>query len=349
MKSASAICRLTLCFLAAAVCSFAAVKKTKSPYSNLTNTLLECASLLGGPVAKRNFLVRQGVIANLPEVLPMGYAVNHRYYSRMGAHTIFSAIPLPGRRSRDRLLDFARFNVDTPIPKRFVIGDGQSHRALIGVDLNPGSPLSKQVQRIRKTIQWARGNATKQDLIELISQNIANQLGPVIRTADQRRSDQPALPWDGLAKDAPVTELDFTRMPVDHDAIPGRFNLPIVPLEEMIAYGESYCLGQAVLAWILLRDLGIPSRLLLGANATTPDRYIGHTSVELGDGRIVDPAGWLVIPAWNFSDPIMRDIDSPTPWRFMRGFSSYIPESPDPLPTWRFRYSRYLALVLENG
>ncbi|MGK5087491.1 transglutaminase domain-containing protein [Bdellovibrionota bacterium FG-2] len=59
----------------------------------------------------------------------------------------------------------------------------------------------------------------------------------------------------------------------------------VVPLEKFLEAGYGTCLHKALLASLLLDQLGIPHRLVNGAT-----RSVGHTWIELKDGKILDPS-----------------------------------------------------------
>ncbi len=309
--------------------------------ASLGSRVLGCAAWLLGQNARRDWMVREKLLANLPTEFPMAYAVNHRYEYFGIPRTLFSAIPFKAGASQG-VFDFAKVGYRDPVPTRFIVGDGEDFRALIGVDLSPGSPLSLAVERIIRVLNWS-GAKDPEAIAKLLSQNVAHQLGPVFRTPAELKAG-PALPWDQLPRTSTTPKPDLRSLAVHHDPLPANFKLPVVPLETMLARGEAYCMGQALLAWIVLRAVGIPARPLFGANWVNGNSIVGHTSVELEDGQIVDAAGWVVIPL---------PTQPPTPagitekFRFLPNYTTYQSLGGPGLPTWRFAYQRYLGIVLE--
>jgi hypothetical protein len=308
-----------------------------------TGKILACAAHLLGEEARQQWLVSQQLAPRLPLNYPMAYAVNHRYRYFGVPHTLFSSIPHRGSRET-QAFDFAKLDFNDAVPTRFIVGEGENYRALIGVDLTPGSPLYIEVERIRKVIAWS-GAKTPEEILQKVAQNIGNQVGPVFRT-NQELLAGPALPWDKQPVPGRSSQIDLRQYPIDHAPIPGRFSLPVIPLEKMVARAEAYCMGQALLAWIVLRSYDIGCRPLFGANWVRDNQIVGHSSVELADGRIVDPAGWVIIPTPALGSPGPSGIDEK--WRFLTNYLTYPNESAVGLPTWRFRYERFLGIVLED-
>jgi hypothetical protein len=72
---------------------------------------------------------------------------------------------------------------------------------------------------------------------------------------------------------------------VGHYPLASKVEHPVVPLENFLRVRYGTCLHQALFASLLLKKAGVPHRLVNGAT-----RAVGHTWIELGDGRILDPA-----------------------------------------------------------
>jgi len=271
----------------------------------------------------------------------MGYAINHRYEMEEkgedGDHafTFFSAVPLP-HGPEEVLEDYALNGFNDPIPRRFVIGDGSSNYALIGVDLASGSPLERAIKRIHNSILITLSqNEDREKIIRLVSQNVANHLGPLIEP----------LPWDDALPQIEETKLKFNKMDFNHPVVDAGFSLPVVALEDYLDEGRAFCLAQALAAWLVLRSFNIPSRMHFGANAARVGTHTGHSSVELADGRIVDPGGWMVISPPPAGEGLKFVGVKDSQWTFLPGFLTY----PGALYTWRVRFQRYPVLVLEKN
>lgn len=292
--------------------------------------------------SERRFLTRKKLLANLPSRVRTAFVLNHRYSYTTDKGSfrknLFSSSPIPAG-SKGSNVDWARAGFRDPIPTRFIIGDGSSSRVLIGVDLTPGSPLDKWVRKIHHSIELGLGNKlTTETVIQRVSQNIADFLGPSVSGG---------FDWDRLIRREPQPDKDaFFNLAADHPPLDLGGSLPVVALEHYIEAGEAYCMGQALLAWLVLRSFGIPSRLHLGANAAFINEDIGHTSVELEDGRIVDPAGFMVIaPQHYHKGPRMFGLHD-TDWVFTPGYLTYRTGETRGWLTWRVRYTRYLVMVL---
>ncbi len=303
---------------------------------------------------ERRYLIHRGLLANLPWEMPTAFAVNHRYEvqkpDKIEPYTLYSEVPTARRGTKDSVFDFTKLSFTDPVPARFIIGDGMRHRTLLGVDLTPGSPLYREIERAKVSVRWLTQNDKSPDaIIKAISRNVANQMGPVIRNKEQREKE-PAFTWQQMSDtDTPPKGIDFEELFVEHEPIASHHNVLVVPLEANIQAAEGYCLWQAIYAWILLRSLGIPSRPFFGGNATSATGLItGHTSVELSDRRIVDPSGWIIItpePKSAGRYPINLIDDD---WLFLPGYLSYPDEETTVgWDTWRFRYRRFLGVVLE--
>ncbi len=287
-----------------------------------------------------NQLVKRAA-ADLPAQFEMGYLINHRYEMEEKGEdgddtfTFFSAVPRP-QSAGEALEDFALMGFNDPIPKRFVVGDGSSDHVLIGVDLTPGSPLERAIKRIHNSILIALSQSwDRERIIKLVSENVANHLGPLTKP----------LPWDAALPKIAETKIQFKDFPIDHPMIDAGFSLPVVPLEDYLDEGEAFCLGQALTAWLVLRSFKIPSRMHFGANAAYVGSPTGHSSVELEDGRIVDPGGWMVISPPPAGEGLkLVGLKGPQ-WTFLPGFLTY----PGALYTWRVRFQRYPVLILEKN
>ena len=296
-----------------------------------------CAFLSSYSFAGCNELVKRAY-ADLPARFDMGYLINHRYQMEEKGEdgddkfTFFSAVPLP-HNSREVLEDYSLKGFKDPIPERFVIGDGSSDYALIGVDLTPGSPLERAIKRIHNSILIALSQIEDHErIIKLVSQNVANHLGPLIKP----------LPWDEALPKIEETKIKFNKLEFNHSAIDAGFSLPVVPLEDYLDEGRAFCLVQALTAWLVLRSFNIPSRMHFGANAARVGTHTGHSSVELEDGRIVDPGGAMVISPPPAGEGLKLLGVKDAPWTFLPGFLTY----PGHLCTWRVRFQRYPILVL---
>lgn len=280
----------------------------------------------------------------LPNELPVSYVVNHCYWylfdGKPKPRAPFSAVPMP-REQNQKLVDFGKLGFDEPIPKHFVIGDGSDTRSLIEVDLREGSELSLEIQRIRKVILnhlvIEIDKVDKEAVIALIAKNVAHQVGIAKNIP---------FAWDKGLVDRPDPEgVKFHELPIDHEPILTEYLMPTVRLERFIRQAEAYCLGQALIAWILLRSFEIPSRLHLGATTAFLAKEIGHTSVELPDGRFVDPAGAVVIkPA---KEPALDGLLE-TDWVYTPNYRIYPEGGGYGWHAWRFRYKRYPVLVIDD-
>ncbi len=288
----------------------------------------------------RELLIRHKALANLPQEAQMASVLNYRYSFTDGqgksiGRSLFSTLPMPTN-NVGSLVDFAKLGFEDPIPKRFIIGDGSILRVLIGVDLTPDSPLDREVNRIHRSIVRGLGERlSKENILLRVSQNIADQLGPAISGGFE---------WDRSIKPQRLKATNFTSLDYSHTPIVENVWLPVVALEDYLVDGEAYCLGQALLAWLVLRSFDIPCRLHLGANSAEAGVETGHSSVELEDGRFVDPAGFMTISPKPYERGLNLE-NNETDWQFLPGYLTYFGTTGK--PTWRVKYKRFPVLVLE--
>jgi len=274
--------------------------------------------------------------------IPMAWTATHcyKYLKPDGdifSPTLYSAFPLP-RSENEKVVDFAKMGFSDPIPKRFIIGEGGSTRSLILVDRTPGGPLDKQITRLKRSVILAlKGKANREEILTLVAQNVAHQVG---------LAQNVPFPWDKDLKEQVKPEsLKMHELAFDHEPIPADFSLPVIRLENFIEEDEAYCLGQALIAWLVLRSFDIPARLHLGANAAFVESPIGHSSVQLEDGRYVDPAGWVVIEPKK--EPKIH-LGLEPDWDYLPNFRIFPEKSLVGWNAWRFRLQRFLVLVLED-
>jgi hypothetical protein len=305
-------------------------------------------------------LTQTPVGANLPFESRAGLAVAGRVvYDNFNApgtirRTLNIVVPLPNRR-QEELIDLARFSFREPLPDRFIVGDGSSERALVGVDTTPGSYLSLWLERIHSQIDrfHLEGTFSIRKLAEILVNHVAYNMGMVVETGMLNKQ----LPWDAAFPSFPPHNLILTNEPDGHSPIPLDFKMPVVPLDWYVGALKGYCLQQGILASLILRAYGVHHRLVNGAMAyvgkdeqLNPDLLTpGHTWIQLQTGEILD------LGRRKFAHPVRlgaADVGDRAPsqafeqdWMHIPGDYEWV--DGEEKNVWRFEYDRYLALRLE--
>lgn len=202
-------------------------------------------------------------------------------------------------------------------PNRFVISDGTLWKPFITVDHSAGSPLdlilrsfisklygSSSVEKLKANLTdnqiLERLNTTLPKLIRFQTSQFANnrlehfeesvlsETVPLKLQYDQERTRVFALALDNYKQTHVISNSIFKT----------DIAFPAVPLEQYLAIGEGRCIHIALTASLILEKFKIPHRLILGSNVVDEvgGRGVGHSWIELADGRIFD-AAWNMISA----------------------------------------------------
>lgn len=248
---------------------------------------------------------------SLPERLPLAAATIHRYDDpRVTPSTIAVTIwaPLASADNQARVQNLNAAAAHEPLPDRFVVTDAGLTRCFIGIDKRPGTALDQKLEElVAKMPRNPHGEVEPEAAVEWVRAHV-NQ---VIRwTRGSAANDGRAeFAWD-KAIDVPDAVWDVFHNvayePVGHAPKSTSVEYPVVPFERYLEAGEGYCIQKALLAALLLDKVGVPSKLVNGAVAQGPGRSVGHTWVELGDGRVLD-AAWSQIQHKKAGDPRFPD------------------------------------------
>jgi len=223
---------------------------------------------------------------NLPTAMPAGIQNINR--TPTDIITIFTPI-LSIQNPAASLINSNAQSFGTPLPPHFVVGDGDLDRVFIGVDKTPGSAL----------------DICAQEIISLMPPHSDQDLEPVFVFLQNHLIDylaaapEAGLDWDKSlpsGRSIPGNEAIFESaadLPVGSVPLPAKGMQPVVPLENYLLAGESYCIQKAIFAGIILEQLKIPYRLVQGASVTAG----GHSWIQLDDGRILDPTWGTLSPS----------------------------------------------------
>jgi transglutaminase superfamily protein len=251
---------------------------------------------------------------SLPDRARVGVCTVHRYRDERLASpdvTISAFVPMQTDAFVGSLLNLEAIRFDERIPDRAIIADGGRTRAFIGIDQRPGTPLDAYLERIVACVPRGKDGVDPEAALEYLRVNAARILKMTKGAATNDPSAE--LPWDrqiqlsegDMTTFAKASALEFGAVPVMTPS-----DRPVVPLERYIERGEGYCIQRAILVDLVLRRLGIPSRVVTGAISVAPGVSSGHTWVELGDGRVFDPS-WRLI-----AKPGARDENPPHGFKF---------------------------------
>lgn len=298
----------------------------------------EALSLKGAPKADRapasackSLYQSEHTHPNLPQRLRLGAATIQKYFDDVGNKIVVSIFtPIPDQNPQGLLVNMNARVFPRDSQKRFVIGDGSSRRSFTGVDLSPGSKLSKELAKILEDYYKSEYSKMTDGPEQFVKQKVRDYLGPTPEAGFDGRAE---FPWDlqiAIKKDlnpfmkkaAAIEIFDFpVQTPVRH---------PITPLEKYLDVKKGYCLQVALLGSLILRELGVTHRLVNGAvvNEQSNSTFTtgGHTWLTLADGTVIDPT-WRVM-----EKPNLQHATNPN-WIRVAG-------------SWRFENDNYPALEL---
>ena len=252
---------------------------------------------------------------------------------------------IPGR---GKLVDTTKLGFYDPLPEKFIFGDGSSERAFVGVDRSSGSQLSRWIQRIEKQIHHLESKNFPFPVLESLRLNVANNVGMV------KGNESKCLPWDKRFQLPPVA-MKLANLPSDHVPVPWMPHLmPVVPAEAFIIYSEGYCGQQAYLNSLVLRQFGIPNRIVNGGIAYFLDGKLhtyGHTWVELERNQILDTGRQMLgFVARNINGKIPVGYPNEFTWEndWYQIPGEEITVDGKNYPAWRFEYNRYFIVSLDS-
>jgi hypothetical protein len=275
-------------------------QSTNDPAATFDGSGGQAGALGGGPVGGANALnvrLQADLPAgySLPKSAPLAAATIHRYDDpRVNPPTIAVTIwaPLPPAGSTAKVENLNTADIDAKLPDRFILTDAGLTRCFIGVDKREGTPLAEKLDAIVAQIPTQPdGTIAAEDAIEFCRSKV-NSL--IKWTAGSSANDGRAeFAWD-KAIDVPDSVWDTFKNVAFHDVghapEAAGVDYPVVPFENYLDEGQGYCLQKAVLAALILDKVGVPSRLVNGAVGQGAGRAVGHSWVELGDGRVLDAA-----------------------------------------------------------
>lgn len=194
--------------------------------------------------------------------------------------TIFS--PLPPQK-KGKLIDI--HSVDSKLPSRFVIGNGNLGYAFIGVDQRPGTRLALCVEELANEFS-NNGRSTSEATLQAIRTGISDYLDLV--------PDEDIIPWDEPFADPGNVQkyLDAAaKKTVKDSPLPTGRKLAVIPLEHFLQYGQGYCLQKNLITALVLQHLKVKFRMVFGGSDMVGS---GHNWTKLADGRYLDTT-WQIL------------------------------------------------------
>lgn len=200
-------------------------------------------------------------------------------------------------------------------PSRFVISDGTLWKPFIAVDHTPGSKLDLALNAfIKKTfgtssIAKIKARKSENQILERINSDLQNlirfQTSQFMNNQLERFEKAILSQSTSLKVQYDDERARVFKLALDNYEQTRRISnviyktdlaFPAVPLEQYLAIGEGRCIHIALTASLILETLKIPHRLVLGSNIIDEvgGRGVGHSWIELPDGRIFD-AAWNII------------------------------------------------------
>lgn len=252
--------------------------------------------------------------ASLPRRVRLGVANIQKYRDpRVVPEQIIKTVyvPLPNPGMPSQILDTNIRRFDERCPDMFVLGDGGTSRAFIGVDQRPGSPLDTWLKKLIDKIPHDIEPATQMRSYnkEIVLPWLCRKIGEWIDwTPGSSFNDGRAeFEWDHriqLFGNPLPTFQNVVNEPVQAPPTDTGLEFPVVPFENFLEKGQGYCLQKALLGALILDRIGIPARLINGAIAQGPGTSGGHTWLELADGKVFDPAWGIYGEKGHYSDTL---------------------------------------------
>ncbi len=258
---------------------------------------------------------------SLPAQVGLGVATIHRYDdTRVAPSTIAITVftPLSGPDFAGVVLDMNAKTHAQILPDRCIVGDAGLTRAFLGIDKREGTPLDQRLDQIIAGMpKQADGSIDPEAAVQFVRVKVSQLLAwtPGSSFNDGRAE----FPWDKAISVAPSAWDTFKGAafePVGHAPHATGQHFPVVPLEKYLDAGQGYCIQKALLASLLLERCGVPHRLVNGAVSQGPGKSVGHTWIELADGRILDAAWKQVGPRDTAGAPVPGFFRFGGSWRF---------------------------------
>lgn len=232
---------------------------------------------------------------SLPAQVGLGVATIHRYDdTRVTPSTIAITVftPIASPDFAGVVLDMNAKQHHEILPDRCIVGDAGLTRAFLGIDKREGTPLDQRLDQIVAGIpKQADGSIDAEAAIQFVRVKVGQLLAwtPGSSFNDGRAE----FPWDKAIAVAPGAWDTFKGAAfeaVGHTPHSTGQQFPVVPLEKYLDAGQGYCIQKALLASLLLERCGVPHRLVNGAVSQGPGKSVGHTWIQLADGRVLDAA-----------------------------------------------------------
>lgn len=258
---------------------------------------------------------------SLPPQVGLGVATIHRYDdTRVTPSTIAITVftPLGGPEFAGVVLDMNAKKHAEILPDRCIVGDAGLTRAFLGIDKREGTPLDQRLDQIVAGMpKQADGSIDPEAAIQFVRVKVSQLLA---WTAGSSFNDGRAeFAWDKAISVAPSAWDTFKGAafePVGHAPHTTGQQFPVVPLEKYLDAGQGYCIQKALLASLLLERCGVPHRLVNGAVSQGPGKSVGHTWIELADGRVLDAAWKQVAQPDTAGAPVPGFFRFGGSWRF---------------------------------
>jgi len=236
---------------------------------------------------------------SFPTAVPVGVSNIHSQAIPKDGPIVFTVFhPLPGDFPA-RIRNMNEFPNARNLPEHLLIGDGSLHFPFIRIDFRKGSPLKLQIESLAAEIKSRSANP--RDIEQVLAFELrdllrgsSNWLGGALRKQFPQinsllkgvgfETHQSA--FESLAENPDLLNLQATGG-----------SAPVVPLEFFLAVPERMlCFQHSWIASLILRELGLDHELVTGfaAGKLNDTRFIGHTWIQLPNGRYLDPQ-WMLL------------------------------------------------------
>ena len=189
---------------------------------------------------------------------------------------------LPARSEGSSYLNFNAKKYNERLPDVFIAGDGTLNLPFVRIDQRPGSPLSRQLSHF-ESLARAEFGSRPDAILKWVHQKLLEQLGPI-----ENVSAHPLYVRENTSAELQTAFASAGRLLPGHEPIKTSVRHPVVNLEAFIHARQSYCFQKAIIGSLLLSRAGIEHKII-AANLQTGMETVGHTVLQLKDGRILDP------------------------------------------------------------
>ncbi len=197
------------------------------------------------------------------------------------------------------LYDLTNYPDSRDLPEVILLGDGALDIPLTLIDYREGSPLRKQIRDFVKALQIR--TSSQEELLQILATELRELLaGPNNWLGPRLKEFLPDLGFQDHGEVTDQHKKAFAALAEKPELFVywrADTSTPVVPLEYMLADPKRMmCFHHSLFVSLILRELNIEHQLVTGfsASETNAKKFIGHTWIQLPDGRSLD-AQWKLL------------------------------------------------------